>query len=134
MTKLLVPIDGSDSALRALKFAAKTPQASIFILNVQPSLPSSHFVSKKMIADHQQRDAQGALARARTLVKRLKIDARVYTGIGDPAASIADFAKQHRCNAIVMGSRGQSSIVGLVLGSVATKVIHLAGCPVTVVK
>lgn len=133
-TKFLIPMDGSESALRALKFAAKTSEASLLVLNVQPGMPSSRFVSKEMIAEHQQRNAEEALAPARALLKRLKVDARVHTAVGEPATSIAAFAKKHRCTAIVMGSRGQGRIAGLVLGSVAARVIHLASCPVTVVK
>lgn len=133
-TRLLVPIDGSASAVRALKLAAKAPDAVVLMLNVQPAMPSSRFVSKATIAEHQQRSADEALASARVLLKRLKVDARTYTAIGDPAATIVAFAKEHRCSAIVMGSRGQGRITGLMLGSVAAKVIYLATCPVTVVK
>jgi len=132
--KLLVPMDGSGSAMRALKLAAKTRDAVVLVLNVQPAMPSSRFVSKAMIAGHQRRSADEALAPARALLKRLKLQARTYTAIGEPAAAIVAFAKKHRCSAIVMGSRGQGRIAGLMLGSVAAKVIHLAACPVTVVK
>ena len=132
--KLLVPIDGSGPALRALKFAASTPDAVVIVLNVQPPMPSSRFVSKAMIAKHQRRSADEALASARPLIKRLKLDGRTYTAVGDPAATIVAYAKKHRCRAIVMGSRGQGLIAGALLGSVAAKVIYLAECPVTVVK
>jgi nucleotide-binding universal stress UspA family protein len=87
-----------------------------------------------MIAEHQRRSADEALAPARALLKRLKIAARIYTAIGEPAATIVAFAKKNRCSAIVMGSRGQGRIAGVMLGSVAAKVIYLATCPVTVVK
>lgn len=132
--KLLVPMDGSGSAMRALKLAAKTRDAVVLVLNVQPAMPSSRFVSKAMIAEHQRRSADEALAPARALLERLRLRARTYTAIGEPAPAIVAFAKKHRCSAIVMGSRGQGAIAGLMLGSVATKVIHLAACPVTVVK
>ena len=87
-----------------------------------------------MIAEHQRRGADEALASVRPLIKRLKRDARTYTAIGEPATTIVAFAKKHRCHAIVMGSRGQGPIAGVMLGSVAAKVIHLAACPVMVVK
>lgn len=132
--KLLVPMDGSDSALRALKLAATEPETLVLLLNVQPALPRSRFVSKSMIAEHQRRSAEEALAPARELLDRLKVNARPYTAIGDPAPTIVAFANRHRCAGIVMGSRGQSRIAGLMLGSVAAKVLYLAKCPVTIVK
>jgi len=132
--RILVPMDGSGSAMRALKLAAKTPDASVLVLNVQPAIARSRFVSKTMIAEHQRRGADQALEQARALIKRSNLNARTYTEVGDPAATIVAFAKKHRCAAIVMGTRGQGQVAGLMLGSVAAKVIYLAACPVTVVK
>jgi nucleotide-binding universal stress UspA family protein len=132
--KVLVPIDGSGPALRALKWAASAHDADVLVLNVQPVMPSSRFVSKAMIAEHQRRGADEVLASARPLIKRLKLDVRTYRAIGDPAATIVAFAKKHRCYAIVMGSRGHGLIAASLLGSVAAKVVFLAECPVTLVK
>jgi len=133
-TRILVPMDGSGCALRALKYAAKAHDAELLVLNVQSALPSSRFVSKRMLAEHHERNANEALARARALIKRGNLNARTHSQIGEPAAAIVEFARKHRCTAIVMGSRGQGRIQGLMLGSVAAKVIYLATCPVTVVK
>ena len=47
---------------------------------------------------------------------------------------IADSAEREGCDAIVMGTRGMGSIGSLMLGSVATKVVHLTKLPVTLVK
>ncbi len=132
--KLLVPMDGSRSALKSLKWAAKPRDGLLLVLNVQPAISPSRFVSKGMIAEHQRRSADEALAPARALLKRLGTNARTYTAIGDPAATIVAFANKHRCSAIVMGSRGQGGIAGIMLGSVASKVIQLAKCPVTIIK
>ena len=68
--KLLVPMDGSGAALRALKWAAKTPDAVVLVLNVQPAISSSRFVSKSMIEEHQRRATEESLAPARALIKR----------------------------------------------------------------
>jgi nucleotide-binding universal stress UspA family protein len=132
--KLLVPIDGSGPALRALKWAGSTRDATVLVLNVQPRMPSSRFVSKAMIAEHQRRGADEVLESARPLIKRLKLDVRMHRAVGDPPATIVAFAKKHRCHAIVMGSRGHGLIAASLLGSVAAKVIFLAECPVTLVK
>jgi nucleotide-binding universal stress UspA family protein len=47
---------------------------------------------------------------------------------------IAQYAKEKGCDQIVMGTRGLGTVQGLLLGSVATKVIHLANVPVMLVK
>jgi nucleotide-binding universal stress UspA family protein len=54
--------------------------------------------------------------------------------IGEIAQTIVGTAQEVGAQQIVMGSRGMSALAGLVLGSNATKVIHLAQVPVTIVK
>ena len=135
---ILVPVDGSPSALRALKHAAErfrdSPQTHLLLLNVQPALPSSRHAPKSMIKDHQQRMSEEALAPARALAERLGVTFDCYFRVGDPAEIIANFAQRTRCREIVMGTRGLGRVRGLLLGSVTTKVIHLATVPVTLVR
>ena len=56
------------------------------------------------------------------------------TLFGHTAADIVQDAKEHEVDVIVMGSRGLTDLAGLVLGSTAHKVIHLADRPVMVVR
>jgi nucleotide-binding universal stress UspA family protein len=56
------------------------------------------------------------------------------TVFGQPAREIIEDAKAHDVDVIVMGSRGRGDLAGLVLGSTAHKVIHLADRPVLVVR
>lgn len=51
---------------------------------------------------------------------------------GDPAHALADEARD--AGMIVIGSRGRGGFTGLLLGSVTHSVIHLAHCPVVVVR
>ena len=53
---------------------------------------------------------------------------------GHAAEKIVQVAREHQCTRIVMGTRGLGSIAGLMLGSVAYKVVHLSPIPVTLVK
>jgi nucleotide-binding universal stress UspA family protein len=53
---------------------------------------------------------------------------------GRAARLILDAARERGAGIIVMGSRGFSDLTGLLLGSVAHKVIHHATCPVLVVR
>ena len=47
---------------------------------------------------------------------------------------IADFAREHRVAQVVMGTRGLGTIPGLLMGSVANRVLQVVDCPVTLVK
>jgi len=56
------------------------------------------------------------------------------TIFGQAAREILDDAREHQADVIVMGSRGRGDLAGLLLGSTAHKVIHLAELPVLVVR
>ncbi len=79
-----------------------------------------------------------ATSRATRSASALLDDARLpYTTsarVGAPADAILKFAKLRCCDQIVMGTRGLGAVAGLVLGSVAMKVVQLADIPVTLVK
>ncbi len=138
MRRVLVPIDGSQHSIKALEYIASRRKQGdrfeVLLLNVQLGMPTSRFVSRNDIRDYQQAESEKVLgmAKIRTLQRALKADA--YTEVGDPADVIAKFAKKTGCQEIVIGARGVSNLKGLFLGSVTTKVIHLASVPVTVVK
>jgi len=57
----------------------------------------------------------------------------VHTVVGSIAESIVEQAKQSGSDMIYMGTRGMTALSGMVLGSVATKVLHLAHVPVVLV-
>ncbi|HEX9182910.1 MAG TPA: universal stress protein [Burkholderiales bacterium] len=140
--KILVPVDGSQAALRAVKHAAAVAAhvrgGEVLLLNVQPILPMYGMVRAYMRVP-QYKAARATLARqalvgAERLLKRAKTKHRDHVMYGDPGETIADAARKLKCRMIVMGTRGQGAVGNLILGSVATKVIHLAKVPVTLVK
>jgi nucleotide-binding universal stress UspA family protein len=135
--RLLVPTDGSDHSLRALahviKRVASHRQVRMFVLNVQPPLPQSLFVTPSMIAEHHKAKSEEDLARALRMLHRKGMKAEILVRAGEPGETIARVARQKHCGEIVMGSRGLGSLKGLILGSVTTKVLHVARVPVTVV-
>ena len=138
--RILVPVDGSVGALRAVKHSAAVVKegAEVELVNVQPPMPLYGMVRAYMRAP-QYRAACAALAEkalkpAIKLLKRARVAHRTHVMYGEPGATIADAARRLKCRAIVMGTRGQGAVGNLLLGSVATKVIHLAKVPVTLVK
>jgi nucleotide-binding universal stress UspA family protein len=137
LKKLLIPIDGSDNALRALAYVTQRVRPAkhlqLCLLNVQLPLPASLFVTRAMIDEYYDSNSKAALTRARRVLAKHHGSAEGFVRIGDPAAVIVKFATQKHCSEIVMGTRGLGSLKGLLLGSVTAKVIHLARVPVTVV-
>lgn len=139
--RILVPVDGSDSSLAAVRFVigklaegGKAPE--LHLLNVQMPLPSaaSSFIDAGVVRGYHDEEGQKDLAAARKLLGEAGIACVAHVAVGDPAETIATYAEQERCDAIVMGTRGLGRIGNLLLGSVATKVLHLTKVPVTLVK
>lgn len=138
--KILVPVDGSDNALRAVDFAiglAKgRPGARLELLNVQPPVGStvSMFVSKADIKGYQRDEGMKAMERAIKAVENSGVPFGHHIGVGVPGQVVAAFVKELGCGHIVMGTRGLGAALGLLMGSVTTDVVHNSPVPVTLVK
>ncbi len=141
MDKLLVPVDGSEPARRALRFAVDFAKrcgvAEIELLNVQPRVDSglvraqlSAQAIEAALRSMGDRDAGDIPCAPRRSPDRLP----PHVAIGHFGATICRRAIELGCSQIVMGSRGMGAIGNMVLGSVATQVIHLSPLPVTLVK
>ena len=63
-----------------------------------------------------------------------KARGEVLSGNGSVAGQILGAAREHDADLIVLGSRGVSQLEALLLGSVAGKIVHLAPCPVLLVR
>ena len=92
------------------------------------------FVSEERINKHYYEEAMKILAPAEQLASEAGVRFTAKTLAGTPAQKIAECVDTEHCDHIVMGTRGLGNLGNLVLGSIATKVIHLVDVPVTVVK
>jgi nucleotide-binding universal stress UspA family protein len=131
---ILVPVDGSPASLRALDYAiAHYPEASFVLLTVQ----NVEIASELMYTDWQElleQAAVKALKEATEKSEAASVRFETFLRMGAIAETIAQVARETGIDHIVMGARGLGSIQGLLLGSVATKVIHLAEVPITLIK
>lgn len=143
MLKLLVPVDGSESSSRAVAYLIKKQgwfkdRAEIHLLNVQHPIPYGNRVSSVIghdkVAQFHQEEGMAALKNAMKKLDAAKLKYHYHIGVGEAAEVISQYAKEKGCDQIFMGTRGLGSVSGLVLGSVATKVIQLSPVPVLLVK
>ena len=141
MNTILVPVDGSESSLNALKTAlamiGERSDVALRVVTVQIPIASGNvkrFISADILEEYYQDEGNEALAAARELLSDSKLPITFEVLVGSPAESIVEHAKLHGCSHVIMGTRGLGRISGLVLGSVATKVLSLINIPVTLVK
>jgi nucleotide-binding universal stress UspA family protein len=140
--KILIPIDGSSSADRAVDHAIsgtvwlkEAPQ--IFLLNVQWKLASGNvklFISQETISEYYREQGIAALAAAREKLSAAGLAYTYHISIGTPAEAIVQYAKEQNIDQITMGAHGQGTLSTLLLGSVVSKVLHLADIPVLLIK
>jgi len=142
MLKALVPVDGSDSALAAVRHVIKLVRdrgpLEIHLLNVQPPLHGdvTAFVSASAVRSFHEEESATALAPACALLDAAGIPYTKHAVVGHTAETIAGCAKQLGCDKVIMGTRGLGTMTQLLLGSITHETIHRmdSTIPVTLVK
>lgn len=139
---ILLPVDGSDCALRAVDHliahvAWFRDVPEIHLLHVHAPIPigrvQAHIGADTLHAYYLE-ESQAHLIEAQ---RKLDAAGRFHTThihVGQPAEVIAKLAAELTCDLIVMGTRGRGGVTGLVMGSVASRVLHLAAGPLLLVK
>ncbi|MBF7082539.1 universal stress protein [Desulfallas sp. Bu1-1] len=139
--KILLAVDGSENALRAAGFALdlvkSIPGARCTAITVVSftreearylGVPDADFYAAlEMKASRLLEGTEELFGREGVALDRVVLQ-------GDVARSIAGYAGENRYDLIVMGTRGHGNIKGMLLGSVSSKVIQIAHCPVVTVK
>lgn len=157
--QILVPVDGSEHAERALGLAADLAaryDAKLHVIHVllrgevpddlrklsdkkadpEPGIAlGGTYVDASLPFEVLQDIAEKLLERARKTAQKhgaKQVDTSWQQG--DPAGAILEQAREQGADLVVMGSRGLSDIKGLVIGSVSHKVAHLFEGSVVTVK
>jgi nucleotide-binding universal stress UspA family protein len=142
MRRILIAIDGSDNALRAVRqVVSLAPELreppQLLLANVQPVVVSGGvrtFVNADQVDTWYRSEGEKALASARDLLAAAGLAHEHHIVVGDPAETLARMARERGCDLIVIGTRGMSAIGNLLMGSVATKVLQLVDAPVLLVR
>lgn len=140
--KILIPLDGSESALRAVRHVVagmgklKVPP-QLALLNVQWKIAAGNvklFISQDTINDYYREQGMAALAGARAILDEAGLPYQYHISIGSPAEAIGQYVREHGVDQVVMCRQGQDGVQQWLLGSVVGKVLHLVDCPVLLVK
>lgn len=139
--KILVAVDGSPFTRRMLAFLAAHngwlgAQHSYTVLYCVAPLPhrAAAFADKPDVQALYREDAENVLKPVRAFFQRRGLTAQFAHRIGPAASTIARLAEQQRFDLVVLGTHGRGALAGLVLGSVATKVLSLCRTPVLLVR
>lgn len=139
MSKILVPVDGSASSDKAVRYAislAEGKDQEIILLNVQPSYNTPNvqrFVSDEQIRSVQEESSKEILDHTLEITNSSTVPVHTIVRIGDPGKEICAEAEESSVDSIVMGYRGLGAFKRAIMGSVATHVLHETPCPVTIV-
>jgi len=142
MQKVLLPFDGSESARRALQYlvtaARSYPGLEVHVLNVQPTIIlHGDYLSLDMLKkldDGALQHAAEINAEAIKLLTAANIRCFGHETIGEVIGAVGKAVQDLGCDTVVMGTRGMSNLSNLMLGSVATRVVHEVTVPVLLVK
>ena len=142
MLKLLIAVDGSDHARHAIEAASRLArgmtdvQVLLFHVREMPivygDLPAYDYEAVEQSAREHQIKLL-AEAQAHALACGLK-QVQTLAGEGVVAPEIAREAAERGVDQIVIGTHGRNALTGLVMGSVAQRVVHLSEVPVLLVK
>lgn len=143
---IVVALDGSEPATRAVELAAELASlsgAELHLVHVVPSerppyglkefarterVDNPESVELELVGNEVLKPAK---ARAEEWdCKKVTLAALM----GDPVPEVLDYAKRHKAQMIFAGRRGLSPVGGLLLGSFSAKLTQLADCAVVTVK
>ncbi|TRW96566.1 universal stress protein [Paracoccus sp. M683] len=140
--KIVVGYDGSDSAKRALGFAAeraKAINATLVVAHVLEWSPYSFLTPTEVEERHKrrteelQRAEQALLAPAVAALDTGGLTVQTVLKYGHIAETLCKIATDNDAAQLVIGRQGHSNMASRLFGSVAGTLAQVAPCPVTIV-
>jgi nucleotide-binding universal stress UspA family protein len=141
--KILLAVDGSKSALDAVDclvehadWYREKPAVELVTVHLPvPKLPRMGMVvGKNQIQRYYEEEGEAALAAAKKTLDAAGIAYKASVLVGRIAESIVQHASKTRCDLIFIGNQGRTAAANMLLGSTATKVLHISKTPVLLVR
>ncbi|MFZ5595480.1 MAG: universal stress protein [Bacillota bacterium] len=138
---ILVAFDGSSHSYQAAKFSADLlkafPGGNCTVITVLTfTSEEARFLgaSDQEFESARKYFAEKYFAELQRYFQKAGVPFNTVIKQGDPVKEIIKYAGENNVDHIVLGPRGLGNIKGALLGSVSGKIIHLAKCPVTLIK
>ena len=136
--KILAANDGSDHAFKAFALAldvAERDRAELHMVSVEevPYLPE--FIEEvREETGTAGRRYRTVIQRCRYLAEQRQVKLQSHVLVGHPVRTIVDLVNELSIDLLVIGATGHSQLYERMIGSRADRLVHLAPCPVLVVK
>jgi nucleotide-binding universal stress UspA family protein len=140
MKRILVAVDGSDSALKAARMGAdvaKSFGARLTLVHVVPKLllpPDAYGLTIAEVEKEHRAYAEKLLERTIAQLGRADLEISTTVLYGSPAEAIAEESAASDIGLVVVGSRGHGAVARVFLGSVSDRIVHISPKPVLVVR
>lgn len=132
MEKIVVPVDGSEESMDALRYAfGLFPTATIEIVHI---IEVDSFPDSKNAVELAAERADEVLSQAESVAAEANRDIETVRLRGHAAKAIATYAEENDADHIVLGSTGRTGLKRVLFGSVAESVTRRASVPVTIVR
>jgi len=139
--KILIATDGSLYSRRMLAYLAAHDEwlgakHDYTVLTVVPGLPgrAATVLDKATVLAYYDEEAHKVFKPIRAFLERQDMTANFVAKVGNPAEVIAKQAAAGKFDLLVMGSHGHGNLAGLVMGSVAAKVLAHCKTPLLLVR
>lgn len=147
LQRVVLAVDDSPHAVQAVDFLARLPLPAdtvVHVVQVVRTLQPHAVVAPEFLVEYETALAEAAgeaavaaQSMAQTACAQLQASGKQAEPLvlrGDPADEILSFARQQEADLIVAGARGTSLIAGLLVGSVADRLLKRAECSVLLVR
>jgi nucleotide-binding universal stress UspA family protein len=136
--KILHANDGSDHAFNAFELAlkiAKETGAELHMVCVEEISYLPELIEEvREETGVAARRFHSVVNRAREMAGAAQLELKTHVLAGHPVRDIIDLAGDLKADLLVVGASGHSALYDRMLGSRADRLVHLAPCPVLVVK
>jgi len=137
--KILVAVDGSKPSLKAVQLLIDhcdwyRQPPDVELLAVHLPVPQVGRLNKAQLERYYQEEGEGMLRAAKKKLDAAGIPYQARVLVGPVAETLVKHARDKHCELIYIGTRGMSALGKALVGSTATKVLHISDIPVLLVK